>query len=158
ARSLMNDSSWRASPQAGYWGPSAQGPVQGAAPAGPAYDAHNAQQTRPMPIQPDVPEAGRDQDVDQGAAPRSDPVHRDETPQARPRPGEVPQNPEPMPDAPQPAPAPQKKSAGRDLGAAIGVGVGLGAVIVASLFIVKAVFVGVIAVAVVVGVWELTKR
>lgn len=154
----MNDSSWRASPQAGYWGPSVQGPVQGAAPAGPAYDAHNAQQTRPMPIVPDVPEPGGDQDVDQGAARLSGPLFRDETPQARPHPGEVPQNPEPMPDAPQPAPAPQKKSAGRDLGAAIGVGVGLGAVIVASLFIVKAVFVGVIAVAVVVGVWELTKR
>jgi phosphatidate cytidylyltransferase len=38
------------------------------------------------------------------------------------------------------------------------VGVGLGAVIVASLFVVKAVFVGVIAVAVVVGLWELTSR
>jgi phosphatidate cytidylyltransferase len=63
-----------------------------------------------------------------------------------------------MPDAPQPAPAPQKKSAGRDLGAAIGVGVGLGVVIVAALFVVKAAFVGVIAVAVVVGLWELTKR
>lgn len=35
---------------------------------------------------------------------------------------------------------------------------GLGAVIVASLFIVKAVFIGVIAVAVVVGLWELTSR
>jgi phosphatidate cytidylyltransferase len=68
------------------------------------------------------------------------------------------QNPEPMPDSSQPAPAPQKKSAGRDLGAAIGVGVGLGAVIIASLFFVKAAFVGVIAVAVVVGLWELTKR
>lgn len=55
-------------------------------------------------------------------------------------------------------PPPQKKRAGRDLPAAIGVGVGLGAVIVASLFIVKAVFVGVIAVAVVVGLWELTSR
>lgn len=65
---------------------------------------------------------------------------------------------EPMPSAAQPAPAPPKKSAGRDLGAAIGVGVGLGAVIVASLFIVKAVFIGVIAVAVVVGLWELTSR
>ncbi|MFF8833611.1 phosphatidate cytidylyltransferase [Streptomyces sp. NPDC015131] len=52
----------------------------------------------------------------------------------------------------------QKKRAGRDLRAAIGVGVGLGAVIVASLFVVKAVFVGVIAVAVVVGLWELTSR
>ncbi len=65
---------------------------------------------------------------------------------------------EPMPSAAQPVPAPPKKSAGRDLGAAIGVGVGLGAVIVASLFIVKAVFIGVIAVAVVVGLWELTSR
>ncbi|WP_432055538.1 phosphatidate cytidylyltransferase [Streptomyces sp. bgisy022] len=154
----MNDSSWGASPQAGYWGPSDQGPVQGAVPAGPAYDAHPAQQTRPMPIVPDLPEPGGDQDPDQGAARLSGPLFRDETPQARPHPGEVPQNPEPMPDAPQPAPVPQKKSAGRDLGAAIGVGVGLGAVIVASLFVVKAVFVGVIAVAVVVGVWELTKR
>ncbi|MGW2854228.1 phosphatidate cytidylyltransferase, partial [Streptomyces sp. NPDC001215] len=36
--------------------------------------------------------------------------------------------------------------------------VGLGVVIVVSLFIVKAVFVGVVAVAVVVGLWELTKR
>ncbi|MEV0320585.1 phosphatidate cytidylyltransferase [Streptomyces sp. NPDC050658] len=130
----MNDSSWGAPPRTGYWGPPDQGPARGAAPAGPAYDAHDAlypAETQPMPIVPDVPD--------------------------------VPQ--EPMPNAPQPAPeaprapqAPQKKSAGRDLGAAIGVGVGLGAVIVASLFIVKAVFVGVIAVAVVVGLWELTSR
>ncbi|OKJ53759.1 phosphatidate cytidylyltransferase [Streptomyces sp. CB02261] len=63
---------------------------------------------------------------------------------------------------PPPPPAPQaprpKKSAGRDLGAAIGVGVGLGAVIIASLFVWKAAFIGVIAVAVVVGLWELTSR
>lgn len=52
----------------------------------------------------------------------------------------------------------KKKSAGRDLRAAIGVGVGLGVVVVASLFIYKPVFVGVIAVAVVVGLWELTSR
>lgn len=58
-------------------------------------------------------------------------------------------------DASQP---PQKKRAGRDLRAAIGVGIGLGAVIFASLFIVKAVFVGVVVVAVVVGLWELTSR
>ncbi|MFF7213969.1 phosphatidate cytidylyltransferase [Streptomyces sp. NPDC008238] len=51
-----------------------------------------------------------------------------------------------------------KKSAGRNLRAAIGVGVGLGVVIIASLFIVKAVFVGVVAAAVVVGLWELTSR
>ncbi|MFI9825735.1 phosphatidate cytidylyltransferase [Streptomyces sp. NPDC052013] len=154
----MNDSSWGTPPQTGYWGPSDQGPVQGAAPAGPAYDAHNAQQTRPLPYVADVPAHGGDQDADRGAARLSGPLFRDETTQARTHPGEVPQNPEPMPDASQPAPQPPKKSAGRDLGAAIGVGVGLGAVIVASLFVVKAVFVGVIAVAVVVGLWELTKR
>ncbi|MFE6592398.1 phosphatidate cytidylyltransferase [Streptomyces sp. NPDC057781] len=164
----MNDSSWGAPPQAGYWGASDQGPVQGAAPAGPAYDAHYAQQTRPMPIVPDVPEHGGDQDDGQGAARLSGPLFRDEpfrdetyrgeNPSAQPY-AAVPQNPEPMPDAPQPAqPQPQKKTAGRNLGAAIGVGVGLGAVIVASLFVVKAVFVGVVAVAVVVGLWELTKR
>ncbi|MFI7394244.1 phosphatidate cytidylyltransferase [Streptomyces tendae] len=170
----MNDSSWGAPPQAGYWGPSDQGPVQGAGPAGPAYDAHYAQQTRPMPIVPDVPEHGGDQDDDQGTARLSGPLFRDEpfhdqpvrdesyrdpSPSAQPY-AAVPQNLEPMPDAPQPAQSqpPPKKSAGRDLGAAIGVGVGLGVVIIASLFVVKAVFVGVIAVAVVVGLWELTTR
>ncbi|MFI7350308.1 phosphatidate cytidylyltransferase [Streptomyces sp. NPDC049936] len=153
----MNDSSWGAPPQAGYWGPSDGGPVQGAAPAGPAYDAQYAQQTRPMPIVPDVPEHGGDQDDDRGAARVSGPLFQN--PPAQPY-AAVPQNPEPMPDAPQPAQSqpPPKKTAGRDLGAAIGVGVGLGAVIVASLFVVKAVFVGVVAVAVVVGLWELTKR
>nr|WP_199923095.1 phosphatidate cytidylyltransferase [Streptomyces sp. NRRL S-813] len=164
-----------------------------------------------MPIVPEVPAHGGNQENDRGAARTGGPLFRDETPQqqpqqygmpqhaqpypqsydaqphprqphdpqpgaydpqpyqaAQPRPYDTPQtppahgtaqqNPEPMPDAPQPAPAPQKKSAGRDLGAAIGVGLGLGVVIIASLFIVKAVFVGVIAVAVVVGLWELTKR
>ncbi|GAA2512106.1 phosphatidate cytidylyltransferase [Streptomyces longisporus] len=157
----MNDSSWGTPPhtgsQAGYWGPSDQGPVQGEAPAGPAYDAPKAQQTRPMPIVPEVPAYGGDQDDDRGAARLSGPLFRDEPPQSPPYPAAQ-QNPEPMPDAPQPAPRPQKKSAGRDLGAAIGVGVALGVVIIASLFIVKAVFVGVIAVAVVVGLWELTSR
>src|SRR6059058_6624350 len=173
----MNDSSWGTPPHTGYWGPSDQGPVQGADPAGPAYDAHDAQHTRPMPIVPDgpaEPRYGGDQDDDRGAARLRRPLFRDEqfrdeafrndrfrdeTTSAQPY-AAVPQkqNPEPMPDSSQPAPAPQKKSAGRDLGAAIGVGVGLGVLIVASLFIVKAVFVGVIAVAVVVGLWELTSR
>ncbi|WP_327408843.1 phosphatidate cytidylyltransferase [Streptomyces sp. NBC_01281] len=158
----MNDSSWGAPPQAGYWGPSEQGPVQGATPAGPTYDAHDAQHTRPMPTVPDVPAHGGDQDDDPGAARPSGPLFHDDAPSTAPYgdPSHNPQSPqEPMPSAaPQPAPAPPKKSAGRDLGAAIGVGVGLGAVIVASLFVVKAVFVGVIAVAVVVGLWELTSR
>ncbi|MEV6756438.1 phosphatidate cytidylyltransferase [Streptomyces sp. NPDC051214] len=136
----MNDSSWGAPPRAGYWGPPDQGPAQGAAPAGPAYDAHDAlypAETQPMPIVPDMPE-----------------VPREPMPSASQPAPEAPRAPQ-APKAPQ---APQKKSAGRDLGAAIGVGVGLGAVIVASLFIVKAVFIGVIAVAVVVGLWELTSR
>ena len=153
----MNDSSWGAPPHTGYWGPSDQGPAQGAAPAGPTYDAHDAQHTRPMPIVPDVPAYGGDQDDDRGAALSGGSLFRDDMPQTSPY-GAAPQNPEPMPDASQPASAPQKKSAGRDLGAAIGVGVGLGVVIVASLFVVKAVFVGVVAVAVVVGLWELTRR
>ncbi|MER5180112.1 phosphatidate cytidylyltransferase [Streptomyces sp. NPDC002896] len=164
----MNDSSWGAPPQAGYWGPPDQGPVPGAAPAGPAYDAYGVHQpleTQPMPIVPDVPASGGEQDDDRGAARLSGPLFRDEVPsrtpqtnppQHEPQQSQKPQ--EPMPSAPQPVPAPQKKSAGRDLGAAIGVGVGLGVVILASLFIVKAVFVGVIAIAVVVGLWELTKR
>jgi phosphatidate cytidylyltransferase len=101
-----------------------------------------------MPIVPDVPDAGRDADErddrDQGTARLSGgPLFRDEKPQ------------EPMSTPPPP---PHKKRAGRDLRSAIGVGVGLGAVIVASLFIVKSVFVGVIVVAVVVGLWELTSR
>ncbi|WP_432027297.1 phosphatidate cytidylyltransferase [Streptomyces sp. 1222.5] len=156
----MSDSSWGAPPyagQAGYWGSTDGGSVQGAAPAGPTYDAPEAHQTRPMPIVPEVPVFGGHQDDDRGAARLGGPLFRDETFQDRPVPAET-QNPEPMPDAPQPAPAPQKKSAGRDLSAAIGVGVGLGVVIVASLFVVKAVFVGVVAIAVVVGLWELTSR
>lgn len=159
-----------------------------AAPAGPAYDGHEAQQTRPMPMVPDVPaggDSGGDQDDrDRGTAPLSGPPFRDEMPPQQPYQPPRRENPqEPMPSsqsgAPQPperpgphadpqagrqagqqaaSPRKQKKRAGRDLRAAIGVGVGLGAVIVASLFIVKAVFVGVIAVAVVVGLWELTSR
>ncbi|MGW3656829.1 phosphatidate cytidylyltransferase [Streptomyces sp. NPDC005151] len=140
----MNDSSWGAPQGAGYGGT----PEMRATPAGPAYDVHDAQQTRPMPIVPDVPDAGRDaddrDDRNGGAAGRrGGPPYRDEKQQ------------EPMSTAPPP---PQKKRAGRDLRSAIGVGVGLGAVIVASLFIVKAVFIGVIAIAVVVGLWELTSR
>lgn len=236
----MNDSSWGAPQQAGYWGPADGSPAQGPVAGGPAHDApQGARQTRPMPIVPEVPAHGGTQDDDRGAVRTDGPLFRDEAPQhqggrppqprsydprqqqpqpyaaqpyaydtrhpggpygipAQPQPYEIPQhqhdqqpqspsrshpqpyeapqprpydtpqtppahrtasqNPEPMPDAPQPAPAPQKKSAGRDLGAAIGVGLGLGVVIVASLFIVKAVFVGVIAVAVVVGLWELTSR
>lgn len=136
----MNDSSWQPEP----------------VPAGPAYDAQVGPHTRPMPIVPDA--AGRDFDDrearDRGpprtAAPPSAPIRRRRSP-----------CPAPASACRAPAgllPPPQKKRAGRDLRAAIGVGVGLGAVIFASLLIVKAVFVGVVVVAVVVGLWELTSR
>ncbi|WP_078971140.1 phosphatidate cytidylyltransferase [Streptomyces chattanoogensis] len=160
----MNESSWGTPPGAAHWGPPDQGAasaLRGAAPpasAGPVRDGGDAAQTRPMPI---VPEPGghqddhRDHRHDRGAARLSGPLFRDEEPQ------------EPMPTAFPGSPdrgrsrdpeKPKKKSAGRNLRAAIGVGVGLGAIILASLFVYKPVFVGVIAIAVVVGLWELTSR
>ncbi|GAA3491796.1 phosphatidate cytidylyltransferase [Streptomyces cremeus] len=196
----MNDSSWGARPRAGYAG-EWTAPDQGPLPAGPAYDAHDAQHTRPMPI---VPETGRDaddrDDRNRGTAParRSGPPFGDDMPQGgspfrEEMPQELMSTPPPAPQqpqaqqpspppqaaqplAPEPPPAsqaphapqvsqapqvpqvPQKKRAGRDLRAAIGVGLGLGAVIFASLFIWPPAFIGVIAVAVVVGLWELTSR
>ncbi|MEU8760922.1 phosphatidate cytidylyltransferase [Streptomyces sp. NPDC048659] len=149
----MNDSSWGAPAGTGFGGPD-----QGPAPAGPAYEGQWAAQTRPMPIvSDDVPADGNQDDHDRGAAQQGGPPFRDVTPH------EHPQEPMSSPSQPASAPSPrqqprQKKSAGRDLGAAIGVGVGLGVVIIASLFIWKPAFVGVIAVAVVVGLWELTSR
>lgn len=74
------------------------------------------------------------------------------------------ENPVPPPEptashrAPEEEPPPARKNAGRNLRAAIGVGIGLGVLIVVSLFFVKALFVGVVAAAVVVGLWELTSR
>ncbi|MGY1649916.1 phosphatidate cytidylyltransferase [Geodermatophilus sp. SYSU D01119] len=59
---------------------------------------------------------------------------------------------------PEPDLVPPKSSrAGRDLVAAIGVGLGLGAVIVASLLVYRPAFLGVIAVAILVGVVELVR-
>ncbi|MGP3968591.1 phosphatidate cytidylyltransferase [Streptomyces sp. 6N223] len=73
---------------------------------------------------------------------------------------------EPRPEDADPPPAQSGRSgssgrgrrAGRDLPAAVGVGLGLGAVILVSLFVYKPVFLGVIAAAVVVGLWELSSR
>jgi phosphatidate cytidylyltransferase len=57
----------------------------------------------------------------------------------------------------EPVPPPERRSrAGRNLTAAIGVGLGLGAVVLLSLYLYKATFVGVVAVAVVLGLWELS--
>ncbi|MCD9144062.1 phosphatidate cytidylyltransferase [Streptomyces albireticuli] len=146
----MNETSWGTPQGAAYWGSTDRGPSSAAPSAGPVREAGDAAQTRPMPI---VPAAGGDQDDrDQGAAHLRGPLFRDEQ-----EPDIRPQDPPPVPASPQ-APKTGKKSAGRDLRAAIGVGLGLGAVILASLFIYKPVFLGVIVLAVVVGLWELTSR
>lgn len=123
----------------------------------------DAAQTRPMPI---VPDRGGDQD-DQGAARWSGPLFHDaqEPPAPSPEHGSEPAHGPARGDAgttpgeqPTVPPAPQRKRAGRDLRAAIGVGLGLGVVIAVSLFVQKVLFLGVITVAVVVGLWELTSR
>ncbi|MFE5869328.1 phosphatidate cytidylyltransferase [Streptomyces roseifaciens] len=146
----MNETSWGAPPSTGYRGSTDRGPSSAARSAGPVHEAGIAAQTRPMPI---VPPSGGDQDDrDQGAAHLRGPLFRDEQ-----EPDIRPQDPAPVPASPE-SPKAGKKSAGRDLRAAIGVGVGLGAVILASLFIYKPVFLGVIVIAVVVGLWELTSR
>ncbi|MER5783963.1 phosphatidate cytidylyltransferase [Streptomyces mobaraensis] len=154
----MNDASWGTPSRAGQWGSADR---HTPFPAGPVREAAGAAQTRPMPI---VPDAGGDQeDRDQGAAHLGGPLFRDERDNSDDRDhrddrdrGEPDIRPH-EPAAPQ-APKAGKKSAGRDLRAAIGVGLGLGAVIVASLFVYKPVFLGVIVIAVVVGLWELTSR
>jgi phosphatidate cytidylyltransferase len=63
----------------------------------------------------------------------------------------------PPPPPPAPDPAPKKNRAGRNLPAAIGVGLALGAVIIASLFVYRPAFLLVVAVAVVIGSWEMTR-
>ncbi|MFF8783392.1 phosphatidate cytidylyltransferase [Streptomyces sp. NPDC015125] len=167
----MNESSWGAAPPgAGHWAPPDHGPasslrgVAPPAPAGPVHDWGEPARTRPMAFVPgpgghqdddreyrDIRDS-RDHLDDRGAARPSGPLFRDEKPQ------------EPMPtslsgsDSSPDSEKPKKKSAGRNLRAAIGVGIGLGAIIVASLFVYKPVFIGVIAIAVVVGLWELTSR
>jgi phosphatidate cytidylyltransferase len=67
---------------------------------------------------------------------------------------------QPRPEDADPPPARpgRGRRAGRDLPAAVGVGLGLGAVTLASLFVYKPVFLGVITAAVVVGLWELSSR
>lgn len=116
----------------------------------PAHDVDgDASHTRRMPIVSDPGDPGGDRDG--------------RSPEGPGRESQVPSEREPA-RAPSPAPAPEppagkgRKRAGRDLGAAIGVGLGLGVVVLAPLFLYKPVFVGVIVVAVVVGLWELTSR
>jgi phosphatidate cytidylyltransferase len=57
----------------------------------------------------------------------------------------------------EPVPPPERRSrAGRNLTAAIGVGLGLGAVVLLSLYVWKPAFLGVVAVAVALALWELS--
>ncbi|MDT3400107.1 phosphatidate cytidylyltransferase [Streptomyces sp. B1866] len=170
----MNDSSRGVPSGAAYWErtgvghpPSLRGEVP-APSAGPAHELAEAAQTRPMPT---VPHTGPDpHEPDRGAARPSGPPVRDEPQRASGRPASGPGHHRPS-DPPGPetgvnghaGPGPRaakraKKSAGRNLPAAIGVGVGLGVVVLASLFIYKPAFLGVVAAAVVVGLWELTSR
>ncbi|WP_326687684.1 MULTISPECIES: phosphatidate cytidylyltransferase [unclassified Streptomyces] len=167
----MNDSSWGVpQPGAGYWGPPDPGPAApGALPrpgdvgvsaydvTAPAHDVGGeASQTRRMPIVSDPGDEGGDRNGrrPQGPGPTGPAGRSDPHPQRYEQ--------EPAAGAPSPAPAPSagegKKRAGRDLRAAVGVGLGLGVLVVASLFLYKPVFIGVIVVAVVVGLWELTSR
>jgi phosphatidate cytidylyltransferase len=136
----MNDSSRGSSPGAGYW----RAPEQPHAPAGPGYDGGEAAQTRPMPPVPDA--SGGPQFRDESSVP----------PERQPHPGATGTGASAVPGGRRAART--KKKAGRNLPAAIGVGVGLGAVIIASLFVEKTAFVGVVVLAVVVGLWELTSR
>ncbi|MDF2967983.1 MAG: phosphatidate cytidylyltransferase [Nocardioidaceae bacterium] len=55
-----------------------------------------------------------------------------------------------------PTPPPKVSRAGRNLPAAIGVGVGLGALLLMSLLVVRGAFLGVVVLAAVVGIWELS--
>lgn len=154
----MNDSSWGAPPpRTGFPG----APDQGRATSGsafqpgtgelPAHGTGGVPQTRHMPIvsDPGGPGGGQGGSGQGGSHGSGAAGSRDGNGGGRPGPGD---------SDPGPAPLGGKKRAGRDLRAAIGVGVGLGAVILASLFLYKPVFLGVVVVAVVVGLWELTSR
>ncbi|WP_374227241.1 phosphatidate cytidylyltransferase [Streptomyces sp. JJ66] len=153
----MNDSPWGAagatppaSPPTGY----AFQPGPGHRPsAGPAHDVGDTAQTRPMPIVSDASGGDQEEPGDRrGPGPGGQVGGGPPFPPGDPGPGASPATPVPA------SPPGHQKRAGRDLRAAIGVGVGLGAVILASLFLVKDVFVAVIVAAVVVGLWELTTR
>ncbi len=59
--------------------------------------------------------------------------------------------------APAAEPAAKKSRAGRNLPAAIGVGLTLGAIVIVSLFVWRPAFLGVVTLAVGVGIWEMTR-
>ena len=171
----MNDSSWGApSSGAGHWGNPDQGRATGGASQhatgqAPAREGGGVPQTRRMPIVSDPGGHGSDHGrsggpggshgsgMSGGSSGYGGPGGGPGGPDV-PGDGQAGRRPVHPPSDPGPAPLGGKKRAGRDLRAAIGVGVGLGVVILASLFFYKPVFLGVIVVAVVVGLWELTSR
>ncbi|MFC4494087.1 phosphatidate cytidylyltransferase [Streptomyces ovatisporus] len=172
----MNDSSWGAPPpRAGFRGAPGQGSVPGAVPGGafprgageaPAHES-GVSQTRPMPIVSDPGghgsghghgRSGSGGSHGSGGAGGSASSSGGSGGSAGDSRDPYGQRPASESSDPGPAPRGGKKRAGRDLRAAIGVGVSLGVVILASLFFYKPVFLGVIVVAVVVGLWELTSR
>jgi phosphatidate cytidylyltransferase len=167
-----------------YWGAPAVGHSQ----QFPLHGDGGMPQTRPMAAQHPAPErfsghftqggqmpqASADPAGEPAVARLSGPLFRDDAPAPAPvapaeetavlpplrteAPPMSNQAPVPDPAAPAPATVRAPKGGGRDLRAAIGVGLGLGALVVASLFIVKWLFVGVVAAVVVIGMWELTSR
>lgn len=162
----MNDSTWGAPPPgAGFQGAPDQGrAAPGAFHSGagevPAHQAGGVPQTQHMPMvsDPGGPDGGHGRP---GAGPGGS--HGSGGPGGSGGSGPsgyggAASHPSGASPDPGPAPLGGKKRAGRDLRAAIGVGVGLGVVILAALFFYKPVFLGVIVVAVVVGLWELTSR
>jgi phosphatidate cytidylyltransferase len=139
------------------WGEPALGHSQ----QSPLHPAVGRTQTHPMATQHSAPERFSGQVSDSGPGVQEPAATRLSGPLFRDDPEAPPMSPQaPFPDpASGPAPVPPAApKGGRDLRAAIGVGLGLGVVVVASLFIVKWLFVGVVAVVVVVGMWELTSR
>lgn len=164
----MNDSSWGAGPPS-VGGPVPPGPGPAPVPggevpplsAGPAREGGDASQTRRMPIVSDPGGPGGSGGDDQPGRPDAygNPYGRSARPHdpAASGPADSADTGSAPAQGPEPA-AGGKKRAGRDLRAAIGVGVSLGAVVIASLFIYKPVFVGVVVVAIVIGLWELTSR
>jgi phosphatidate cytidylyltransferase len=146
-----------------HWG----GPALGHSQQSPLRPGPGMTQTHPMATPYSAPERFSGQVPDSGpgvqepvATRLSGPLFRDD-PEAPPMSQQEPfsgpsaSDPSVGPGAPVPPAAPK---GGRDLRAAIGVGLGLGVVVVVSLFIVKWLFVGVVAAVVVVGMWELTSR